>query len=202
MQNTGQPPIQLYKNTTMIEVLRLLWRVLKRPVTGIVTMVIVATMLVWIVAACYTLTSNAFLNSFCEMKLPLIRNKVCYSYDLTLKQLLQEEGTTDFNTEFGTMFEEKNIDTAISLPYYPNELQTEFRWLRSNLPRAKLSEWNEQSFRDTLTESIDLNRNTVVLSQRVFTHMLGTAEFIVSGTTLMMGSLNETGLTSETQIPQ
>ena len=99
------------------------------------------------------------------------------------------------------MFEEKNIGTAISLPYYLSKWQTEFRWLRSNLPSAKLSEWDEQFFPDTLTESIDLNRNTVVLSQRVFTHMLGTAEFIVSGTALVMGSLNETGFTSETQIP-
>lgn len=194
-------PIQLYRNTTMMEVLRFLWWILKWPVTGIVTMVFVATMLVWIVAAFYTLTSNAFLSSFCEMKLPLIRNKVCYGYDSTLKQLLQEKAATDFNTEFGTIFEEKNTDTAISLPYYLSKLQTEFRWLRSNLPGARLSEWDEQFFRDTLTKSIDLNRHTVVLSQRVFTHMLGTAEFIVSGTTLMMGSLNETGFTSETQIP-
>ena len=203
-QNTDQPPTQLNRNTTgyTIEVLRFLWWILRWPVTGIVTMVIVATILVWIVAAFYTLTSNAFLNSFCEMKLPLIRNKVCYGYDSTLKQLLQEKATTDFNTEFGTMFEDKNIGTAISLPYYLSKWQTEFRWLRSNLPGAKLSEWDEQFFHDTLTESIDLNRNTVGLSQKVFTHMLGTAEFIIAGTTLVMGSLNETGFTSETQIPQ
>ena len=98
MQNTDQPPTPLKRNTAglTMEVLRFLWRILKWPVTGTVSMVIVTTILVWIVAAFYTFTSNAFLKSFCEMKLPLIRNRVCYGYDSTLKQLLQEKAATDF----------------------------------------------------------------------------------------------------------
>lgn len=203
VQNTDQSSTQPNRKSagSTIQVLGYLWWILRWPVIGIVTLIIVATILVWIVAAFYTLTSNAFLNSFCEMKLPLIRDKICHGYDSALKQLLQEKAATDFNAEFGTMFEDKDIGRAISLPYYLSKWQTEFRWLRSNLPGAKLSNWDEQFFRDTLTESINLNRNTVGLSQRVFTHMLGTAEYIVCGTTLMMGSLNETGFTSETQTP-
>ena len=182
----------------MMEILKFLWRIFKWPVIGISTVVIAVMTLVWVVAAFYTLTSNAFLNSFCEMKLSLIRDTVCSGYDSTLKQMLQQKSATDFNAEFGTIFDDKNIITVVSLSYYLSTWQTEFRWLRSNLPGAKLSLWDEQFFRDTLTESIDLNKNSVNLSQKTFTHMHGTVEFIVSGTAMVMGSLNETGFISET----
>ena len=112
--------------------------------------------------------------------------------------MLQQKYATDFNEKFETMFEDKNITTAISLTYYLSQWQTEFRWLRSNLPGAKLYLWDGQFFRNTLTESIDLNKDFVVLSQKTFTHMHGTVESIVSGIALVMGSLNETGFTSET----
>ena len=101
-----------------MEILKFLWRIFEWPVIGISTVVIVAMIVVWLVAAFYTLTSNALLNSFCELMLPLVRDKVCSGYDPTLKQMLQPKYATDFNAEFGTMFEDKNITTAVSLPYY------------------------------------------------------------------------------------
>ena len=179
-----------------LQVLKLLWR------TGLPQLVLVAAILIWTLAAFYTFTSNAFLNSFCEMKLPIVRNIVCSGYDSTMVQMQDRNSVTDFNTEFGTIFEDKNIGTAISLPYYLSEWQTEFRWLRANLPSSKLSVGDEQFFRDTLTESIDLNQNSVALSQKTFSHMLGTAEHIVSGSTLVLSFLNETGFTPGTGIGQ
>ena len=56
----------------MMEILKFLWWIFEWPVIWISTVVIAAMVVVWVVAAFYTLTSNAFLNSFCEMKLPLI----------------------------------------------------------------------------------------------------------------------------------
>lgn len=200
LRNTLQVALEPCETTLkpMVEATGFVWGILRWPVTVIGTLVIGAMVVIWVVALGYTFTSNAFLNSFCEMKLPLIREMVCSEYDATLKQMLQQTATTDFNEKFGTMFEDKNIDTAISLPYYLNRWQTEIRWLRSNLPGAKLSEWDEQFFRETLTESIDLNKDTVILAQKTFAHMHGTVEYIVSGIASVMGSLEETGFTAET----
>lgn len=200
LQNTSQTPFEPCQTTlgVMVEALKYLWWIFRWPVIGIATVAAVALIAIWLIATFYTLTSNAFLNSFCEKKLPLIRNMICSEYDSALKQMLQQRDVIDFNAEFGTMFEDKNIGTAVSLPYYLSNYQTELRWLRANLPGATLSESDEQLFRDLLTANIDLNKDSVRLSQKTFAHMHGTVDFIVSGTASVMGSLNETGFISQT----
>lgn len=185
----------------VLKALKWLWWIFRWSVIGVVIVVVAAAILVWVVAAFYTLTSNAFLNSFCEMKLPLIRDMICSGYDSALAQMLLQTHATDFNAEFGTMFEDKNIGTTISLPYYLSNWQTELRWLRSNLPGSRLSEWDEQFFHNILTTVIDLNKDSVVLSQKTFAHLHGTTEYIVSGTASVMGYLDETGFTSGTLMP-
>ena len=170
---------------------KVLWCVFRRPILIVILLLVVME----IIALCYTLTSYTFLNTFCEMKHPFIRDWVCSDYDAALSYKQQARNATEFGDNFGSMFEADNIGVTISMPHLLSKGQSEFRFLRANLRRAKLSASDENFFREKLTQSIDISRNTIGFSQRTFNHLHGSVDRIVSGTPRLIRRLNDTGFT-------
>ena len=177
--------------------LRLFWWFFQRPIYLVLSLLC----FIEIIALSYTVTSNAFLNTFCEMKLPGLRDWVCSDWDTDRVRRLHTQAATDINGGLGDMFEDENLGTTISLPYYLSNWQSEYRYLRSHLKSAKLPAAEEEYFYNKLTASIDLSKDAIGHSQSTFSHLHGTVNHIVDGTRILVGSLNETGFTSAISLP-
>lgn len=122
-------------------------------------------------------------------------------WDMAQVQRRHSQAATDINQGFGTVFEDENLGTTCSLPYYLSNWQSEYRYLRSHLKSAKLPAAEEKYFYNELTESIDLSKDAIGHSQSTFGHLHGTVYHIVDGTRMLVGSLNEIGFPSAISLP-
>lgn len=178
--------------TGIWKTLRFLWWAFKEPIL----LILMLLFSVEIFAIVYTFTNNTFMNTFCEMKPPLVRDWVCSDWDTEWVPRYRAQEVTDINQGFENILDDGNLGFALSLPYYLSNWQSQYRYLRSHLRSAKLPAADEEFSYNKLTESMELSKDTVISSQSTFSHLHGTVNYIVDGTQKLVGSLNETGFLS------
>ncbi|KAL8987569.1 MAG: hypothetical protein Q9177_003234 [Variospora cf. flavescens] len=148
-----------------------------------------------LVAMLYTITSTAFLASFCQYKLPLVRNWVCSERVLVLLHR-QVPPAENLNQPLGNILQSNERTMSYELPHLLSRYETSVRTFRVSLPESEYNASDQAYFRGKFTEFIDQSGFTILAAQLFHAHIVGTINAHVSDTRYVVDKLNDYGLMS------
>ncbi|KAL8782340.1 MAG: hypothetical protein Q9213_005461 [Squamulea squamosa] len=145
----------------------------------------------------YTVTSEAYLNNFCQYKLPIVRDIVCSDWDQYQRPAHNGNLTTVSLTQpLDNLLQDEEINLAYRLPSYLAEYESRVRGFRVSLPESGYSTSDQEFFREKFTRYIDQSKFTVLISQQFYVHMVGTINYHISNTKSVTHSLHTNGILS------
>ncbi|KAL8967916.1 MAG: hypothetical protein Q9197_005159 [Variospora fuerteventurae] len=175
--------------------LRFTWYFLRLPCCSVLAILLGLQ----IIAMLYTITSTAFLASFCQYKLPLVRNWVCSERDLVLLHR-QVPPAENLNQPLGNILQSNERTISYELPHLLSRYETSVRTFRVSLPESEYTASDQAYFRGKFTEFIDQSGFTILAAQLFHAHIVGTINAHVSDTRYVVDKLNDYGLMSPSKI--
>ncbi|KAL8798920.1 MAG: hypothetical protein Q9182_006292 [Xanthomendoza sp. 2 TL-2023] len=163
------------------------WYLLRFPVTC----VFAGLLFLQLLAMTYTFTSTAFLSSFCQHEIPLLRDWICGAQDLRLAQ--RDIVVENLNRPFQNILESGQKTSSYSLPYLLSGYETTVRTFRASLPESEYTENDQEFFRGKFAKFIDGCRSTTDIAHRFHSHVTMTIDTHVSDTEYVVRKLQEYG---------
>lgn len=144
-----------------------------------------------IMAIIYTAGTNVFLASFCQHRLPFVRNWACSSWDELQRHRHQSQSVAGLNDPLDNILHSDDKSMSFKLPHQISHYQTRARSLRARLPETHYPASDQKFFLGKLTEFIDLTMPTISNAQFFHAHMVGTIKYHVSNGNYVVQTIDD-----------
>ncbi|KAG7001481.1 hypothetical protein G7Y79_00031g065960 [Physcia stellaris] len=144
-----------------------------------------------IMAIIYTAGTNVFLASFCQHRLPLVRNWACSSWDELQRHRHQNQSVAGLNDPLDNILHSGDKSMSFKLPHQIAHYSSRARSLRARLPATHYPASDQKYFQGKLTEFIDLTMPTISNAQFFHAHMVGTIKYHVSNGNYVIQTIDD-----------
>ncbi|KAL8730094.1 MAG: hypothetical protein Q9166_004293 [cf. Caloplaca sp. 2 TL-2023] len=145
----------------------------------------------------YTITSEAFLDGFCQYKLPIVRGMICSDRDRDQLSGYNGNSTTvNLSKPLDKLLQSKEKTIAYELPFYLAHYESTVRGFRVSLPESGYSATDQEYFREEFTKFIDQSKYAIMTAQKFHVHMVRTINSHISDTKYVVQRLQDDGILS------
>ena len=161
----------------MTALLKWLYEVFKRPVAFAIAGIILLN----VFAACYTICSNTFLNSFCPKEEALLRYSICTRWEnvrLSHRNLSAVDSAV--KQPYARYLNNEDSTLSYKLPYALSLWEQAIYALRFSMAESGYPLREKERFHEQFSDYIEQSARATTEARRFYVHMMGTIHDYIS----------------------